>query len=131
MLQWGVDVIHGLGVRTPANAVGVGHFGDLQLQAIFRIETVELGVAGLLDEADGARPETASRVTLAVVEAVVGALFGLGIGETGLQAGEWIELADAEVACVEVATLGSWDDSADALADGPALLVTALRVQAN
>ena len=80
LLGHGVDVIHRGGIGAPANAVRIGHLVDFMLQRAVGIEHVEVGVADVFNQAEGACPEAARGVAFAVVETVGRAFFGLGVG---------------------------------------------------
>lgn len=129
LLRHRVDVIQFGGVGIPADAIGVSDLIDFEVQGGIGIEHVEVGIANVFDEADGACPEAAGRVALAVVEAVGGTFLGFWIGELLLCAGFGIEGDDAGVAGIEVAAVAAWHDGADSFADIPSVLVAGFRIE--
>lgn len=82
------------------------------------IDAVEVGIAGIFDEADGACPEAASRVALAIVEAVGGTLGRFGIGQGCPAAGLGVKAVDSAVARTEVIARCGGHDRPDAFAHG-------------
>ncbi len=125
----GVDVIHRGRVAGPDDAIGVGDRGEFLLNAQVGVQAVE-GAFGALFQVDATRPEAASRIAFAVIEAVVRQV-GLGVANRGAESGGLVQEMEAGVACPDEAAFRPWHNGADSLADVPDLFLTGGGVQGD
>ena len=114
----GVDVIDGLAIERPDDAVGIGDRAEGFVDAEVGIEAVEFRVAGFFRQADGAGEKAAVGRAFAVVEAVVRFVV-LRIGDGRERAGFLVEKLKPVVAGDDESAALAGDDGADALADVP------------
>ncbi len=114
----GIDVIDRATITRPDNAIRVGDGTESFADAEVGAESIEFGIARLLDETDCAGKKMAIGRALAIIEAIVRFL-GFGISDGSDISGGRIEEKETVIARAEQSAVRARDDRADALSDIP------------